>query len=214
MNDHQQIARIYKSRIVLLEILSDRGFNTEDLQNTSIADIAAMAAADQLDMTLERADDGEDSPTDTGKVYVKYNINNILRPNSLSDMVEDFFTINETIGPNDELLIVSKSDPNDSVNATTVDIWGNSKRFVTIISLERLQFNILKHTLVPQHSVLTEEEMQTVMRKYNVDHPSKFPVIPRFDPVAKAIGIRPGSLCKISRPSPTAIDGIYYRICV
>ena len=39
------------------------------------------------------------------------------------------------------------------------------------------------------------------------------PQISRYDPVAQAIGLRPGQICKITRPSKTAITSNYYRIC-
>jgi len=35
-----------------------------------------------------------------------------------------------------------------------------------------------------------------------------------IDPVAQVIGIRPGQVCEIIRPSKNAIKGYYYRICV
>ena len=41
----------------------------------------------------------------------------------------------------------------------------------------------------------------------------QFPDISRFDPVAQVIGIRPGQVCEILRPSKTAITAPYYRIC-
>ena len=50
--------------------------------------------------------------------------------------------------------------------------------------------------------------------KYNITDDAQFPDISRFDPVAKIIGIRPGQVCEIIRPSKTAIDGKYYRICI
>ncbi len=42
----------------------------------------------------------------------------------------------------------------------------------------------------------------------------QFPDISRFDPAAQAIGIRPGEVCEIIRPSKTAISAPYYRICI
>ena len=42
---------------------------------------------------------------------------------------------------------------------------------------------------------------------------TQFPEISRFDPVAQAIGIRPGEVCEILRPSPVSIVAKYYRIC-
>ena len=52
------------------------------------------------------------------------------------------------------------------------------------------------------------------MTKFNITDKIQFPDISRFDPVARAIGLRPGEVCKIIRPSKTAITTNYYRICI
>ena len=52
------------------------------------------------------------------------------------------------------------------------------------------------------------------MKKYNIMKDEEFPYLQRFEPVAKAIGIRPGEVCEILRPSKTAVVAPYYRICV
>jgi DNA-directed RNA polymerase subunit H (RpoH/RPB5) len=61
---------------------------------------------------------------------------------------------------------------------------------------------------------MSEEEVQDVMFKYNITNKINFPDISRFDPVARVIGLRPGQVCKIIRPSKTAIEAFYYRVCV
>ena len=76
-----------------------------------------------------------------------------------------------------------------------------------------MQFNILDHELVPQHRVLTEREAEDIKKKYNIQDDSQIPDISRFSPVSLAIGIRPGNLCEIMRPSKTAIMAPFYRIC-
>jgi len=80
--------------------------------------------------------------------------------------------------------------------------------------LKRLQFNILKHELVPPHRVLTTAEKNAIKQRYNIMEEMQFPEISRFDPVAQAIGLRPGEVCEILRPSKTAISAPYYRLCV
>ena len=85
---------------------------------------------------------------------------------------------------------------------------------VRMYELARLQFNILEHNLVPLHKPLTKEEKLAVSELYNVNNDSEFPEISRFDPVAIAVGLRPGELCKIVRNSQTAIEGNYYRLCI
>ena len=59
----------------------------------------------------------------------------------------------------------------------------------------------------------TDSIFSDTIKKYNIIHDKQFPDISRFSPVAMAIGIRPGQLCEIIRPSKTAINTIFYRIC-
>ena len=50
-------------------------------------------------------------------------------------------------------------------------------------------------------------------KKYNITSDSELPEISRFDPVAKAIGIRPKEVCEILRPSKTSVITKFYRLC-
>ena len=83
-----------------------------------------------------------------------------------------------------------------------------------MISIKRLQFNILDHSLVPPHRVMTSAEVEDVKKKYNINYLTEFPEISRFDPVSQVIGLRPGQVCEITRSSKTAITSYYYRCCV
>ncbi|MAV56141.1 MAG: DNA-directed RNA polymerase subunit H [Candidatus Pelagibacter sp.] len=79
--------------------------------------------------------------------------------------------------------------------------------------MNQIQFNILEHTLVPPHRVLTSEEAKEIKKRYNIVDVSQLPDISRFSPVSLALGIRPGEMCEIVRPSRTAITAPFYRIC-
>jgi DNA-directed RNA polymerase subunit H (RpoH/RPB5) len=59
-----------------------------------------------------------------------------------------------------------------------------------------------------------KDRIDEIKKKYHIDEDEQFPTISRFDPVAQAIGLRPGELCEIVRPSKTAITTLYYRMCV
>ena len=50
------IQKIYKSRIVILEILKRRGYNVEDYDNFTSNHIQTMYANKQLDLLLENTD--------------------------------------------------------------------------------------------------------------------------------------------------------------
>ena len=69
-------------------------------------------------------------------------------------------------------------------------------------------------TLINELKHIWESEGIFIMQKYNIADRSLFPDISRFDPVARVIGLRPGQVCNIIRPSKTAIEANYYRVCI
>ena len=88
------------------------------------------------------------------------------------------------LGKNDCLFIVSNEDPNDTLVSYLKDIWEQEHIFIVIVSLQRLQFNILEHTLVPKHTILNDEEKLQMYKKFNIMSDNQLPEISRFDPVA------------------------------
>lgn len=65
------------------------------------------------------------------------------------------------------------------------------------------RINILEHELVPQHILLSEEEASKILKRMGVSR-RQLPWILASDPVAKAIGAKPGDVIMIIRKSPTA----------
>ena len=60
---------------------------------------------------------------------------------------------------------------------------------------------------------MTSIEVDEMKKKYNIRNDDELPEISRFDPIAQAIGIKPGQVCEITRPSKTAVETNYYRFC-
>jgi DNA-directed RNA polymerase subunit H (RpoH/RPB5) len=198
--------QICNSRSNLLDILRDRGFDIEKYVGSSIAEVHAMFQHDQLDMLLENKDTKK-------KVYVKYHLGKTLRPNNIYDFTTDLFEDEKILSLNDDLIVIARADANDTLQKTLKNIWTDRKYFVTVFGLEALQFNPLEHVLVPPHKVMGEDEAFKIKQKYNIMDDSQIPDISRFSPIAAAIGIRPGQLCEILRPSKTAVTAPFYRIC-
>ena len=111
-------------------------------------------------------------------------------------------------------MIITKDEPNETLVNAVKHIWEQDGIFLVIQSIKRLQFYILDHILVPPHRILTDEESEQVKMKYNVTGNTQLPEISRFDPVALAVCVKPGQICEIIRPSKTAIQSKYYRVCV
>jgi hypothetical protein len=129
-------------------------------------------------------------------------------------MIDDLFTLEETLTKQDTLMIIIKDDMNDTMTSLLKHIWEQDEILIVIQSIRRLQFNILENVLVPDHRILSTAEVDVVKKQYNITEHTQFPDISRFDPVAQIIGIRPGQICEITRSSKTAIQGKYYRICI
>lgn len=221
-NTSSLISQVYKSRSILLELMLKQDYIVVDYQNFSVNEINTMKTNNQLDMILEKkvlannsdeiVDDANQSPTK--KIYIKYYLGKSLRPNNLQEMIDDLFVVEEVLTKADTLLVVVKDDVNETLINTLKHIWESEKIFIILIPLRRLQFNILEHTLVPKHRVLNASEKIAIKTQYNIMNDYEFPELSRFDPVAQAIGIRPGEVCEITRPSKTAISALYYRICI
>lgn len=74
--------------------------------------------------------------------------------------------------------------------------------------------NIIKnHRLVPKHEVLSPEEAKEVLERYQIQ-PHQLPLLLSSDPMAKAIGAKPGDIVKITRESKTAGKIVVYRYVV
>lgn len=215
----ERLGEIYKSRNTLIEIMRHRGFDTETQQGFTYSEVAIMALNNQLDMIFTKPLELESSEnteiSDSKKVYVKYNVSStIRRPIVMTDMVEDMFTIDEVLTKNDDLMIITIEDTNDTITRLIEKLWCNDSIYVSIVNISRIQFNILNHRLVPKHTVLSDSDKLTVMTRYNIRNISQMPVISRFDPVANVLGVRPGEIVHIERPSKTAITSDYYRACI
>ena len=181
------ISTVYNSRKIVLELMGKQGYNINDYANFSINEVNSMKQNNQLDMLLEKNE--EDPVTKRkNKIYIRYYLGKMIRPANLQEMIDDLFNLEETLTKNDTLFIIE--------------------------SIKRLQFNILNHTLVPDHRVMNDDEVTKIMKRYNITSKIQIPDISRFDPVARVIGLRPGQVCHIIRPSKTAIESDYYRVCV
>ena len=201
----ENVQFVYKSRNNLIQILEERGYKIDDYNEFSINDVGLMLTNKQLDLLLNN--------TLGDKIFVKYYLGKSLRPNNIQEIVDDLFIYEKILSKNDDLLIICKDEVNDSIKTTIKQIWNDHNIYIGICYIKRLQFNILKHSLVPKHSILSKEEEEPFMKRYNITDVKKLPEISRFDPVATVIGLRPNKICHIIRPSKTAITSDYYRLC-
>jgi len=208
----QTISKIFTSRKIILDLAKERGFNTDDYDNFTINEILILHTNKQLDMLLTNNDTGK-------KIYYKYHLGPKLRVPHVCDYIEDLYQIevdengDNLLSVGDDLIVVCKDEPNDALKNSLNMEYIQNGYFTNIYNIHKYLYNILDNNLVPKHEVINENKRKEIEKEYNIINVSQWPEISRYDPVALAIGLRPGQVCEITRNSPTALETKYYRLC-
>jgi DNA-directed RNA polymerase subunit H len=75
------------------------------------------------------------------------------------------------------------------------------------------RLNVLDHTMVPRHQIMSEEEVTGLLKRYNISN-DQLPKMYHDDPAAKTIEAKPGDVIQIIRTSQTAGRAESYRLVV
>jgi DNA-directed RNA polymerase subunit H len=210
------IDKLQTSRMNLYDIMSENGYDVTPYTVVSKDTMYAMFKTKEMDMTMIKYKPNTKLPE--SKIYIHYFTENSLAP-KLHEIVDRYFIYDidgETTlnSKTDTLFIVTMDEAvavSDAVKNAIQMVWNQPEKIhIVAVTIKALQFNILKHSLVPKHRVMSQEEVEKTLGRYR---PSEFPSLSRFDPVACAICAKPGQIIHIKRPSETAICADYYRLC-
>ena len=217
---------VYNSRKCLLEMLEDRGYNVDHLKNYTSNEIKTMlqehyvgkfnmiADIGPLDIFLEKKVNST-----VEKIYVKYRLDSKFKGTAsvkeqINEIYEKHITTKDTlvmININRLLMKVGVKDKTDEdfVN----DLYTTRNYFIQLFGLENFLINISHHHFVPKHRILSSQENQELLNKYNCTI-KNLPTIKRDDPQAKYIGLRLKQICEITRENVTSGITMPYRVCV
>ena len=81
------------------------------------------------------------------------------------------------------------------------------------MATKKNQVLVPDHIYVPKHEIITKQESEQVLKKYNCK-PTELPLILVNDPAIMRLGVKPGDMIKITRKSATAGESLYYRYVV
>ncbi len=80
-----------------------------------------------------------------------------------------------------------------------------------LFHVDRLQFNLLEHTLIPQHTVVPSCARQATLQRLHAT-PDQLPQLSHNDPVVKWLHLKRGTLVRIESTSPECHSFFDYRI--
>ena len=208
------IDNIYRSRMTLLDILEDRGYQVDIYRKFSPAEATAAAAASTL-AALNFIVFKEDK---SKKCDVRYA--NVSRPK-----LETFFNdVPDEESENTEVIVMMEGHIMEAHHKIALSQYAKLKEphtdkirrklRVSFFCIENLVINPLKHVLVPKHEIVPEEKHKELMASMYITAKSKFPEIKfHVDPIARCIGAVPGDIVKITRASASSGQTIIYRVC-
>jgi DNA-directed RNA polymerase subunit H len=216
--DFETIDVLFRSRKTLLDILKSKGYDTTKYEKFGPFEIEAMAAHDRevtFRMDLEReVEEGVKAPSKCRVEYalprVKNRLTNFMNKLILSDEGEELIDPATT-----ELVVITLEDIKDTFHTMATQQWMSRSLRVSFFDARTLVCNPLEHVLVPKHERVPPEEHSALMKKYFIKSKANLPII-RFhqDMIGRILGLIPGDIVKITRPSPSAGEYIVYRICV
>lgn len=203
---------IARSQDTILEILENRGYDVSSYKGRSPVEVIKLATTkiDLLTLQAERDEGGV-----TKRVVVVYWVEGAFRHKADTE-------VNKLWDPEltphykpetDELFIVLNEPMNNAFHLSAKKQWGKGAR-VSFFPLKNIISNPARHSMVPPHRKLTETEIREVMASLHMKSKSEFSHI-KFheDMQARVLGLVPGDVVEIKRPSETAGETIAYRIC-
>tara|TARA_Y100000389_G_scaffold204970_1_gene261418 strand:- start:18294 stop:18950 length:657 start_codon:yes stop_codon:yes gene_type:complete len=210
---------LMRSRCVILEMLRMRGYDTSS-----------------CDMSISVGDnDNNPKPikltrNDENEIQVHYEIMKKTQHKKLfntDDGLIDMVVKNREPSNKEldlTLVIVLRDKSTPTVVNAINKAMEKYKIFIQVFTIRSLMYNITKHQIVPTHERIDNESSIELLHgkdgtsglldSLHIDHEKKLPHILDCDPVAMFIGLRPGEICKITRPSQSAGVHVVFRYCV
>jgi DNA-directed RNA polymerase subunit H (RpoH/RPB5) len=217
---------IYNSRVNILDMLEDRGYNVTDYRNYSEDELKTMLSNQRvgkfetkseigpLDIYLEKKVGNE-----TEKIYVKYKLDDKFKRTTglqtqIAEIYESLLTTKDTLIILNIGRVLLKAGSKDKPDEEFMNhLYITKGYFVQLFGLENFLFNVSRHSFVPKHRILSKSELQDVLIKFNCTI-KNLPTIKRDDPQAKYIGLRPKQVCEITVVNITTGTTVRYRLCV
>jgi DNA-directed RNA polymerase I, II, and III subunit RPABC1 len=198
--DFQEKKNLYKVRQTLIEMITDRGYNVPESEMISFEEFVVKYGNRNLDIYIN--DEFKNK-----KIYVYFH--NDLKNFSKADLKNIMQKVSNQYEDEDiNLILILKDKENSAISKElTKEVYKNIEIFLR----KNMMFNITKHEYVPKHIILTKEEEDELLEKYNTTK-GKLPKISKSDPIAKYYGMKSDQICKIIRKSPEVGEYPYYRL--
>lgn len=191
------IQSLFQARKTVIEMLSDRGYTVPtEMHCDKLSDFRQLFNSKNCDIFIN-------TPS---LCYVKFILHHKIRPNALRDIVTQL--VENQLSEGGDLIVVTRNKPNSALQKISKTFKG-----LQIFWVKNLVVNITKHKLNPTFVVLSEDQIDSLLKKYNLNSRYQLPLMLKDDPISHYYGLKSGSVCQVIRNSVTCGEHNSYR-CV
>lgn len=213
--NYEELDILYRSRKTLLEILKQDGYDTANYEQFGPWEIEAMVAGGQTALTMDLKRSVTEPSEPIQRCIVVYSLQKLKQrlPGFLSSIKDG---MEPPLDPaTTEIVVIVLEDVADVFHATALGQWATNKQRVRFFKAHNLLFDPRTHILVPKHAKMPATEHADFLKQHYIRSKTNLPFI-KFheDMIARIMGLVPGDIVKITRPSPAS--GVYdmYRVCM
>jgi DNA-directed RNA polymerase subunit H (RpoH/RPB5) len=244
MSSATTIDLIVRSRPVILEILEARGYDIASYKDVSPVDIYTMASKKPSILTIKAKKSPDSAAPKDRVVVLYWTENKLYRQSAATILEKMYAKVDslpekpdeeededngEIVGGagdtgdedvnidprRDEIIILLSESFHEQYNQLALAAWSARKIRINFFALKNLISNPSKHFMVPPHRKLSPDEITEVLKNLHMRSVNEFPHIKfHFDMQARILGLVPGDVVEIQRPSETAGVYTFYRVCM
>ena len=209
---------LIRSRFTILQILEDRGYNTTEYRNISPDQILELASGTTengnkaLDIAVPARPDG---PATCPDAVVIYQIVDRLRTH-LNTYLRDLYdpaVRKDALKYSTDVIILLNEPYNEAFDKAALQMWQTNKGRLTFFHIKQVVVHLGRHEMVPPHRKLTPEEARAELERWRITQRSQLPLIKHHDIQSRILGLVPGDIVEVLRPSATAGVSRVLRIC-
>lgn len=205
--------KLFLSRPIILELIEDRGYDTQAYSNFTAEEIEIMFKSVSTKTAELSVLDIQLTNKNKNKIIIKYNLSPRIRVSNIINLTETL--LEENLSEGDTLIIIIRDSlsSDDALEEYFKQVYNEHKIFCQYFWINALTFNLTQHEMVPTHEIISDDEKALLIKNLQITNLDKLPSIKKNDPVAKYYGMKEGDVCKITRKSETAGNYISYRLC-
>ena len=201
---------IVRSRPILLEIVENRGYNMDSYKGVSPEEIDRFVLTNTNLLKMKgKKEEGGNAPMES--VIVLYWMEPVK--NKLDSELKKLSEEGEFDKDTQELVIILSEAPHDVFAIQAAKQWTAQRIRISFFHLNQIISNPAKHIMVPPHRKLSEHECEFVIKKLKLRSKMELPYIKYHDIQSRVLGLVPGDIVEIRRPSETVGEYTLFRVC-